>query len=145
MEEFVILVVDDDPDDRALTMRALDKAKNGYRVVGAADGVEALDLLWGRAGKAKVVPALILLDLNMPRLGGLEVLRALRADPATWLLPVIVLTSSKEDQEKFGSYNLGANTFIPKPVDVVDLELAVEQLGLFSRMGVAAPNWKAKP
>ena len=135
MQERVILLVEDNPDDEALTMRALKKANIRNEVVVAHDGVEALDYLFGtgaHAGRdASVVPQIVLLDLKLPRIDGLEVLKRLRADERTRLLPVVILTSSKEEQDVINGYSLGANSYIRKPVDFLQFTEAVRQLGLY--------------
>lgn len=116
-----ILLIEDNPDDEALTLRAF--AKNGIanRVVVARDGVEAIDCLFNQAGepgnKTDLKPAVVLLDLKLPRVDGLEVLRRIRADAKTSLLPVVVLTTSGEPRDILQSYQLGANSYIRKPVD----------------------------
>lgn len=130
-----ILLVEDNPDDVALTLRALKKnnIKNG--VVVAKDGVEALDYLFGTGAHEgrdlRDKPQLILLDLKLPKVDGLEVLQRLRTDPRTRLLPVVVLTSSKEQRDLIESYSLGANSYIRKPVDFDQFIEAVRQLGLY--------------
>jgi two-component system response regulator len=125
-----ILLVEDNPDDVLLTQRAMQKNGLGIEVVVARDGAEALALLFeGRNGG--LVPALILLDLKLPRVDGLEVLKRVRADARTRLLPVVVLTSSKEEQDLIASYSLGANSYIQKPVDFDRFIEAVRQLGLY--------------
>jgi two-component system response regulator len=129
-----ILLIEDNPDDRALTLRALEKNKILNPVITAEDGVEALDILLRRgahAGDWTSNPALVLLDLKLPKIDGLEVLRALRADPRTKLLPVVVLTSSREEQDLIASYSLGANSYIRKPVDFGKFVEAVHQLGCY--------------
>lgn len=130
-----ILLVEDNPDDEALTLRALAKNRIANEIVVARDGVEALDYLFGTgtfAGRdVALLPQVILLDLNLPRLGGLEVLRRLRAEPATASVPVVVLTSSKEDRDLVDSYRLGANSYVRKPVDFVAFVEAARQLGLY--------------
>ena len=135
MQERVILLVEDNPDDEALTMRALKKANIRNEVVVAHDGVEALDYLFGAglyAGRdATIVPQIVLLDLKLPRIDGLEVLKRLRADERTRLLPVVILTSSKEEQDVINGYSLGANSYIRKPVDFLQFTEAVRQLGLY--------------
>lgn len=135
MQNRSILLVEDNPDDQALTLRALRKNNIANPVVVAQDGVEALDYLWGQGKYAgrdpKSAPALILLDLKMPRLDGLGALRRMRSDPRTELLPVVILTSSKEDQDLISGYRLGANAYVRKPVDFNELVEAVCQLGLF--------------
>ena len=130
-----ILLVEDNPDDVKLTMRALQKSKILNEVVVAEDGVVALDYLFGTGKFAdrdtKVMPQLILLDLKMPRMDGLEVLNRIRADERTKLLPVVVLTTSSEDRDRIESYNLGANSYVRKPVDFTQFAEAVHQLGLY--------------
>jgi two-component system response regulator len=135
MKAKTILLVEDNPDDVALTLRALKKSKVMNEVVVAQDGVEALEYLNG-TGKfadrdAKLVPQLILLDLKMPRMDGLDVLQILRNDDRTRLLPVVVLTTSSEDRDRVESYKLGANSYIRKPVDFNQFANAVQQLGLY--------------
>jgi CheY-like chemotaxis protein len=131
----VILLVEDNPDDEALTLRALTKAKVRNTVVVARDGVEALDYLFGTGGHAararRQVPELVLLDLKLPKVDGLEVLRRLRADADTRLLPVVILTSSNEERDLIDSYSLGANSYVRKPVDFSQFAEAVRQLGLY--------------
>jgi CheY-like chemotaxis protein len=130
-----ILLVDDSPDDIQLTVRALNQSNIINELVVAEDGVEALDYLFG-TGKYEgrpsgVLPHLILLDLKMPRMDGLEVLRRIRADERTRLMPVVVLTTSNEDRDRVESYRLGANSYIRKPVDFNQFVEAVRQLGLY--------------
>jgi CheY-like chemotaxis protein len=135
MKNKIILLVEDNPNDVELTKRALKKNNLLNEVVVAEDGVEALDYLFGTGeyeGKDKMpLPTLILLDLKLPRVDGLEVLREIRQNPRTKLLPVVVLTSSKEDQDLINSYNLGANSYIRKPVDFKQFTEAVQSLGLY--------------
>jgi len=130
-----ILLVEDNPDDEALTIRALRKNHIGNDVVVAHDGVEALDYLFGNgawAGRdANDTPAVVLLDLKLPKVDGLEVLHRLRADARTKLIPVVVLTSSKEEQDLVKSYSLYANSYVRKPVDFVEFTEAVRNLGLY--------------
>jgi two-component system, response regulator len=130
-----ILLVEDNPDDRALTLRALEKNNIRNPVIIASDGVEALDVLLRRTPEAKQQhkqsPAVVLLDLKLPKIDGLEVLKAVRANPSTRLVPVVVLTSSKEEQDLIASYRLGANSYIRKPVDFSKFIEAVRQLGLY--------------
>lgn len=130
-----ILLVEDNPDDEALTLRAFSKNKITNPVVVARDGVEALDYLFGTGGqenrKINPMPAVILLDLKLPRIDGLEVLRRIRAHEQTALLPVVVLTTSKEQQDITEAYRLGANSYIRKPVDFEKFIYAVGQLGLY--------------
>jgi two-component system response regulator len=135
--ERTILLVEDNPDDRALTLRALKKNQILNPVLIAEDGVEALEILLG--GAASEPPALVLLDLKLPKVDGLEVLKAVRNDPRTRLMPVVVLTSSKEEQDLVASYSLGANSYIRKPVEFTDFVDAVRQLGLYWLMLNEAP------
>jgi len=135
MEEKIILLVEDNPDDVELTLRAFKKCNIANEVVVARDGVEALDYLFGTGAYAgrdlSVMPAVVLLDLKLPRIDGLEVLRRLRADERTRCLPVVVLTSSNEDQDVVNSYQLGANSYIRKPVDFIQFIEAARQLGIY--------------
>lgn len=130
-----ILLVEDNPDDEALTLRAFNKNRIGNQVVVARDGVEALDYLFGNGHHAgrdlSVMPAVVLLDLKLPRIDGLEVLRRIRANERTSLLPVVILTTSKEQQDIYEAYILGANSYIRKPVDFEKFIQAVSQLGLY--------------
>lgn len=130
----VILLVEDNPDDEALTLRALKKNNIANEVFVAHDGVEAIEYLFGgneQAGSSHEKPSVVLLDLKLPRLDGLEVLRRIRADERTKLLPVVVLTSSKEDRDLVESYSRGANSYVRKPVDFQQFVEAVKQLGLY--------------
>jgi two-component system response regulator len=135
MRNKIILLVEDNPDDELLTMRAL--KKNGLldEVVVARDGVEALDYLFAsgtHSGRdTGVMPQLILLDLKLPRVDGLEVLKRLRSDERTRLVPVVILTSSKEQQDMLDGYGLGANSYVRKPVNFEQFVRAVEQLKLY--------------
>lgn len=135
MTEKIILLVEDNPDDIALTLRALKKNNIANKVAVARDGEEALEYLTatGRyAGRAPADrPVVVLLDLKLPKAGGLEVLRAIRANPRTRLLPVVVLTSSSEERDIIASYDLGANSYIRKPVDFNQFVEAVRELGLY--------------
>lgn len=135
MTEKAILLVEDNFDDEALTLRALKKNNIMNEVVVARDGVEALDYLFAtgvhKTRDQKVLPEVVLLDLKLPKLDGLEVLRKIRADRRTKLLPVVILTSSNEDQDRFAGYDLGANSYIRKPVDFNQFIEAVRQLGLY--------------
>jgi two-component system response regulator len=135
MDDKVILLVEDNADDEALTLRALKKNNIKNDVVVAHDGVEALDYLFGTGAFAgrepHSMPQLVLLDLKLPRVDGLEVLRRLRADPRTHLLPVVILTSSKEERDLVSSYSLGANSYVRKPVDFGEFTEAIRQLGLY--------------
>ncbi len=135
MTDRTILLVEDNPDGVELTLRALKKHNITNEVVVVRDGQEALDYLFGggeHEGCApKELPAVILLDLKLPKVDGLEVLQQLRADERTKLVPVIVLTSSKEEQDMISSYQLGANSFVRKPVEFGEFAEAVRQLGLY--------------
>jgi two-component system response regulator len=126
-----ILLVEDNPDDADLTVRALKKNNLANDLVIARDGVEALDLLHGERANTRPLPQLVLLDLNLPRLDGIEVLRRIRADERTRLLPVIVLTSSAEEKDVVQGYRLGANSYVRKPVDFIQFTEAVRTLGLY--------------
>jgi two-component system response regulator len=130
-----ILLVEDNADDEMLTIRAFKKNNILNEIVVARDGVEALDYLFGtgvHAGRdPNDTPQLVLLDLNLPRIGGLDVLRRIRDDERTALLAVVVLTSSKEDEDVIKSLSLGANSYVRKPVDFGDFTQAVKTLGLF--------------
>lgn len=131
----MILLVEDNPDDEALTLRALKKNNILNEVVVARDGVEALDFLFAEGAHAgrdlALMPEVILLDINLPRINGLEVLEKIRANERTKLLPVVILTTSNEERDKLKSYTLGANSFIRKPVDFLQFSEAIRQLGLY--------------
>ncbi len=135
MKDKIILLVEDNPDDELLTLRALEKSHILNEIIVARDGVEALDYLFGRGAYAgrdtAVLPQVVLLDLKLPKLDGLEVLQQIRAAPQTCLLPVVILTSSDEEQDIVASYQLGANSYIRKPVDFTQFTRAVQQLGLY--------------
>jgi two-component system, response regulator len=130
-----ILLVEDNPDDVALTLRAFARNNILNDVVIARDGIEALDYLFARGDHAdrdpRDVPAMILLDLKLPKLDGLEVLKQIRAAPAIRLVPVVILTSSREEQDRLRSYSLGANSYVQKPVDFECFSEATRQLGLY--------------
>jgi two-component system response regulator len=127
--------VEDNPDDEKLTLRALQKNKISNEVVVARDGVEALEYLLASGSHAgnhpNPLPQVVLLDLKLPKLDGLEVLRRLRAHERTKLLPVVILTSSNEDQDRITGYGLGANSYVRKPVDFNQFIEAARQLGLY--------------
>lgn len=130
-----ILLVEDNPDDVELTARAFKKNNIGNEIIVASDGREALDYLFG-SGKHEGrdlndMPALILLDLKIPKIEGLEVLRRIRADERTRLLPVVILTSSKEEQDLVRGYSLGTNSYVRKPIDFIEFTKAVGLLGLY--------------
>ena len=135
MDDKVILLVEDNPDDELLTLRALKKSHVANTVVAARDGAEALDYLFRRGPyadpDASPRPQVVLLDLKLPRVDGLEVLRQLRADERTRLLPVVILTSSDEERDIVESYSLGANSYVRKPVEFGEFGEAVQQLGLY--------------
>jgi two-component system response regulator len=135
MTDKPILLVEDNPDDELLTIRAFKKNNILNEIVVAHDGVEALDYLFGTGASEgrdpSDLPQLVLLDLNLPRIGGLDVLQRIRADARTKLLAVVVLTSSKEEEDIVRSYSLGANSFVRKPVDFEQFTKAVKTLGLY--------------
>jgi len=135
MENATILLVEDNADDEALTLRALKKNNIGNKVYVARDGVEALDFLFCTNTYADRdphdMPRLILLDIKLPKMDGLEVLRRIRADKRTYLLPVVLLTSSREEQDLIESYKSGANSYIRKPVDYTQFVEYVGLLGLY--------------
>ena len=133
--EKIIMLVEDNPDDEELTLRALRKANIANEVFVARDGTEALDFLFGtgrHAGlKALPIPAVVLLDLKLPKLNGIDVLKRMRADPRTQLIPVVVLTSSSEEEDMLKSYQSGANSYVRKPVEFSSFANAVTQLGMY--------------
>ena len=145
MESKVILLVEDNPRDEALTLRALKKSNIAKEVVVARDGVEALDYLFGTGAHASRdtsdMPQLVLLDLKLPKVDGLQVLRRMRGDERTRRLPVVVFTSSSEEEDLINSYNLGANSYVRKPVDFEHFLEAAKQLGLYWLvLNLIAPN-----
>jgi two-component system response regulator len=135
MEDKMILLVEDNADDEVLTLRALKKNNIGNTVVVVRDGAEALDFLFCSGIYAdrdpRDKPQVILLDLKLPKVDGLEVLRRIRADPSTRTLPVVILTSSKEEQDVVNSYLIGVNSYVRKPVDFIQFVEAIRQLGLY--------------
>jgi len=133
MSDQAILLVEDNPHDEQLTLRAFRKSNIANPIVVVRDGVEALDYLFARGAHAArtALPQMVLLDLKLPKLDGLEVLKAMREDARTKLLPVVVLTSSNEEQDLVRSYSLGANSYVRKPVDFEQFVEAVRQLGLY--------------
>jgi CheY-like chemotaxis protein len=135
MDKKIILLVEDNPDDEALTLRALKKHNILNEVVVARDGVAALDYLFGaglhEGRDLSVMPQIILLDLKLPKIDGLELLEHLRADDRTKLLPVVILTSSNEECDLINGYSLGANSYVRKPVDFTQFAEAVRHLGLY--------------
>jgi two-component system, response regulator len=139
-----ILLVEDNPDDEALTLRALKKNRIANEVVVCRDGAEALDYLFSRGAFAgrdgSDLPQVILLDLKLPKVDGLEVLRQIRADGRTSIVPVVILTSSREDEDIARSYQLGANSYVRKPVDFVEFSEAARQLGMYWLLLNQAPS-----
>jgi two-component system, response regulator len=135
MSEKVILLVEDNADDEALTRRAFKQNNISNEIVVARDGAEALEYVFGTgkyAGRdVRNLPAITLLDLNLPKIGGLQVLEKIRADPRTALMPVVILTSSKEDQDVLSGYRLHCNSYVRKPVNFDEFLLAAKQLGLY--------------
>jgi two-component system response regulator len=135
MQDRVIVLVEDNANDEELTLRAFRKSSIGNRVVVLRDGAEALDYFFCRGAHAGrpvgEVVQVVLLDLKLPKVDGLDVLRALRADPRTRLIPIVILTSSAEDQDLVRGYGLGANSYVRKPVDFTQFVEAVRQLGLY--------------
>lgn len=134
MTQKSILLVEDNPDDEALTLHALESNKIGNAVHVARNGVEALDYLFRTgpyAGTETGLPTVVLLDIKLPKIDGLEVLRRIRADERTRLLPVVLLTSSDEEEDRLRGYALGANSYVRKPVDFDDFVQAAGQLGLY--------------
>ncbi len=135
MSERAILLVEDNANDEELTLRALRKGNIANNVVVVRDGAEALDYLFGRGAFASRdltdLPQVVLLDLNLPKIGGLDVLRAIRADDRTRALPVVILTSSSEDNDLIAGYANGTNSYIVKPVEFTQFTEAVRQLGIY--------------
>jgi len=133
-ESKVILLVEDNPDDEALTLRAFAKNNMGNRIIVVRDGAEALDWLFRRgahADRGAPDPQVVLLDLKLPKVDGLEVLRQIRAEPDTKLLPVVILTSSKEESDLLRGYELRANSYIRKPVDFARFVESVREIGMY--------------
>jgi two-component system response regulator len=144
MDEKIILLVEDNPDDEELSLRALRQSHLVNEVFVVRDGEEALEYLFatGRyvARDARILPQVVLLDLKLPKLGGLDVLQRVRADERTRLLPVVILTSSSEDEDILSSYRLGANSYVRKPVEFHRFVDAVRQLGLYWMLINQAPG-----
>lgn len=142
-----ILLVEDNPNDLALTQRALKKARLANHLHVCRDGEEALDFLFGEgvhSGRSNgQLPRVVLLDLKLPKVDGLEVLRRLKADPRTRTIPVVMLTSSKEQKDVIESYNLGVNSYIVKPVNFEGFSAAVEQLGMYWLLVNQAPKMES--
>lgn len=139
----IILLVEDNPDDEALTLRALEKNNILNEVVVARDGAEALDYLFGTGAHAGrdlgEPPQVVLLDLKLPKLSGLDVLRRIRENERTRLQPVVILTSSAEEQDMIAGYGLGANSYVCKPVGFAEFSEAIRQLGLYWLVTNQAP------
>jgi CheY-like chemotaxis protein len=139
-----ILLVEDNPQDEMLTLRALHKANVANRIDVARDGQQALDYLFRQGEYAQRegpdLPAVVLLDIGLPRLSGLEVLERLRADPRTELLPVVILTSSDDERDRLKSYVNGANSFVRKPVDFAEFAATVARLGVYWLADNQAPH-----
>ena len=135
MTQKTLLLVEDNPDDEALTLRALHKHNIANKIIVARDGQEALDYLFGKGDFADrdsaQLPQVILLDLKLPKVDGLEVLQQLRSNPQTRAVPVVILTSSNEEKDLIRSYELGANSYVRKPVDFEQFIEAARQLGLY--------------
>ncbi len=144
-----ILLIEDNPDDEALTLRALKKNNIANEVVVVRDGEEALDYLFATGAyegrDTSVMPTVTLLDLKLPKMGGLDVLKRLRADERTKFLPIVVLTSSDEEKDMIESYSLGANSYVRKPVDFTRFSEAVQRLGLYwLLLNEPPPTFKGK-
>jgi len=135
MADKIILLVEDNPDDVELTKRAFNKNHISNKMIIANNGVEALDYLFGKglyAGREiKDLPILIILDLNLPKINGLEVLKAIRQNEVTKLLPVVILTSSNQEDDVIACYKLGANSYLPKPVDFIEFMETVKLMGIY--------------
>lgn len=135
MKQGTIVIVEDNPNDEALMLRAFKQHKLTNEIVVLRDGVEAIEYLLGTGAHAgrdtALMPQIILLDLKLPKLNGLDVLKRLRADPRTKIVPIVVLTTSKEEGDMVASYNLGANSYVVKPVDFTKFVESVKQLGLY--------------
>ena len=131
MSDKTILLVEDNPDDEALTLRALRKNNILNEVIVVRDGQEALDYFFGEGASERPAPTVVLLDLKLPKVDGLEVLRRIRADRQTCIQPVVILTSSSEEQDIITGYRLGTNSYILKPVDFEQFVEAIHQLGIY--------------
>lgn len=131
MSDKTILLIEDNPDDEALTLRALKNNHILNDVTIAQDGQEALDYFFGKDADTNPTPAVVLLDLKLPKVDGLEVLRRIRSDARTSLQPIVILTSSREERDLVNGYRLGANSYIRKPVDFTQFMEAIRQLGLY--------------
>lgn len=143
MKDRIILLVEDNPDDEELTLRALRQGNVANEVAVARDGSEALDFLFRTGSHAgrdpALMPTVVLLDLKLPKLGGIDVLKRMRADPRTKLIPVVVLTSSSEEEDMVRSYESGANSYVRKPVEFAAFATAVSQLGVYWMLLNQAP------
>ncbi len=148
MADKIILLVEDDPDDVLLMQRALNKNNIKNELIVTKDGAEALDYLFATGAWSgrdpSIIPAIILLDLHLPKIDGLEVLRRVRANERTRLYPIVILTSSKEEQDRLQGYVLGANSYVRKPVDFAQFTEAVRQLGLYWLLLNEAPPLSAE-
>lgn len=131
MRDKIILLIEDDPDDIELIQRSLKKSNIANQVIVLRDGAEAVDYFFGEGSDDRLLPQLILLDLKLPKINGLELLQKLRSQERTRLLPVVILSSSDEAPDIEASYELGANSYVRKPVDFVQFSEAVQHLGLF--------------
>jgi two-component system response regulator len=132
--ELVVLIVEDDPDDLELTLHTFGEARITNPIEVARDGQDALDYIFCRgvhAGREPILPRLILLDLKLPKIGGIEVLRAIKADPRTKAIPVVILTSSREERDLIEGYQLGANSYIQKPVDFDQFQKVIREMGYY--------------
>ncbi len=142
-EKKIILLVEDNPDDEELTLRALKLSRVLNEVIVVRDGEEALDYIFGTGNysnrEAYILPQVVLLDLKLPKLSGLDVLERVRANPSTQLLPIVILTSSNEEEDILSSYRLGANSYVRKPVEFQRFAEAVQQLGLYWMLINQAP------
>lgn len=149
MTEKYLLLVEDNPDDEELTLRALRRSNVLNEIIVVRDGVEALDFLFGTGTHAgrniELLPEVVLLDLKLPKLNGADVLRRMRANPRTKLTPVVVLTSSSEDEDVITSYELGANSYVRKPVGFADFTEAIRSLGLYWMLLNKSPPERSPP
>jgi two-component system response regulator len=152
MRSRIILLVEDNADDRDLTIRAFERSQLLHEMVVASDGREALDYLFAEGAftgrDPELAPRVVLLDLNLPKLNGLDVLQRMRADERTRRIPVVILTSSREEQDRLQSYNLGANSFVRKPVNFAEFLAAMHQLGVYwldVNVNASQPSFRAKP
>lgn len=150
MNSKVILLVEDNPDDEVLTLRALKKANIQNEVVVARDGAEAMDFLFGGVGgyagrDMNDLPAVVLLDLKLPKIDGLELLKSIRSDERTKFMPVVILTSSKEDKDLLEGYRHGANSYVRKPVNFDEFVVATRDLGLYWLLLNEPPPTVRKP